>query len=164
MVALFFASQILVSGLTEMQPIYMFLVFLPVMLVGGGLEEVGRRYILQPELSKKYGFILSAVITAVIWFAWHIPLFYIPGTSQYETNLWMFAVSVLGLTFSIGAIRKISGSVFLAVLAHSMTNAGYSVFIYPKTWLGTIVMVVVMIAVSTIAVCVYNPKNKSHVL
>ena len=163
MISLFFGSQIIITGLKEMQPIYMLIAFLPVMLVGGGLEEAGWRYILQPELDKKYGFVLSSIITAIIWFAWHIPLFYIPGTNQHEAlNLWMFAIGVLGLTFSFGAIRKVSGSVFLAVLAHSMTNAGWSTFIFPRTWLGTIVSTVLLVAVSTTVVFVNNHKMKSH--
>lgn len=35
-------------------PIYAIVFMIPMMLLGGGLEEAGWRYILQPELEKKY--------------------------------------------------------------------------------------------------------------
>jgi membrane protease YdiL (CAAX protease family) len=163
MVALFYVTQILLSDAVETKPFYIFFVMLPVMLFGGGMEEAGWRYILQPELDKKYGFILSSVMTAAFWSIWHLPLFYIPGVGQYGTNFCMFAVGILGMSFSFGAIRKITGSVFLAVLAHTMTNAGYEVFIFPRIWAGTIVMAIALIIASTIAVSVHIKKLKSRI-
>jgi len=162
MVTLYYIVLVFFSDIVEIHPFYMFFAMLPVMLVGGGMEEAGWRYILQPGLDKKYGFILSSIITAIIWFAWHIPLFYIPGTGQAESmDIWMFAVGVLGMSFSFGAIRKITGSVFLAVLAHSMTNAGYEVFILSFTWKGAIITTLTLIAVSIISVFINNRKLKS---
>jgi membrane protease YdiL (CAAX protease family) len=40
-------------GLDDMSPLYMFFALLPAMIIGGGVEEAGWRYILQPELEKK---------------------------------------------------------------------------------------------------------------
>lgn len=40
---------------------------IPMMFVGGGLEEAGWRYILQPELEKKYSFTVSTIIVSIIW-------------------------------------------------------------------------------------------------
>ncbi|MDR1220404.1 MAG: CPBP family intramembrane metalloprotease [Treponema sp.] len=51
------------------------------------LEEAGWRYILQPELDKKYGFIISAIIVAPIWAIWRLPLFFIPGVDSTEQVL-----------------------------------------------------------------------------
>jgi len=73
----------------------------------------------------------------------------------------MFAVGVLDMSFSFGAIRKITGSVFLAVLAHTMTNAGYEVFILSFTWKGTIITALTLITVSIITVFINSRKQKS---
>jgi len=150
---LFFAEVEIIN------PIYMLVVLLPVMLIGGGLEEAGWRYILQPELDKKYGFILSSVITAAIWSVWHLPLFYIPGVGQYGWNFGLFAITVLGGTFALGAIRKISGNVFLCVLFHSLFNAGFSVFSVNQTLLTNSISSGILIVVSIIAVCIFSKKK-----
>ena len=42
----------------------MIIIILPMMLVGGGNEEVGWRMILQPELEKKFNFNIATIITA----------------------------------------------------------------------------------------------------
>lgn len=73
-------------------PIYMFFLSLPGNLIIGGLEEAGWMYILQPELDKKYGFVLSSVFVGIIWVLWHIPLFFIPGTNHGEGLINFFDV------------------------------------------------------------------------
>jgi len=65
-VVLFFGTNTIIWGLNEILSIYNFCMLLPMMLVGGGLEEAGWRYILQPELNKRYSMILSAIITGAI--------------------------------------------------------------------------------------------------
>lgn len=159
-VVLFYFVRIKISGLTEVQPFYMFFLLLPVMLVGGGMEETGWRYILQSELNKKYGFMLSSTFTGLIWYAWHIPLFLIPGTHQYETfNVWMYAVFVLGVAFFLGAIYTISNNVFLCVLCHTLINVGLEILISPFTWTGTIVTTVVMVLFSLAVVAVTGKRH-----
>jgi len=162
LVVLFFGTHIAVSGLAEVAPLYMFFAMLPVVFVGGGLEEAGWRYIFQPELDKKYGFVLSAIVTGIIWFVWHIPLFFIPGTSQYAAmDLWMFAVNVLGMTFFYGAIVRITGkaAVFLSILAHTLTNASFSAFLFYETWTGTMAAFAVMVGVSAILVLIHKQSH-----
>jgi len=162
-VALFFGTHIAVSGLAEMQPIYMFFVMLPMMLIGGGLEEAGWRYILQPELDKKYGFFISSAITGIIWWAWHIPLFFIPGTGQHDyINFWMFAVMIIGGTFFYGAIVRVAGKavVFLSILAHTLFNSAFNTFVFYETWAGAIAAFAVMICVSSVIVLVHKRRQE----
>jgi membrane protease YdiL (CAAX protease family) len=143
-------------GLDDMSPIYMFFAFLPIMVIGGGLEEAGWRYILQPELEKKYGYIFSSIMVAPIWAIWHLPLFFIPGVTQYGTNFGIFTIGVLGLTFALGSIRKITKNVFLCVLFHAMINAGYGIFIIRETLLGDTIAAILLIIVSIIIVIIYE--------
>ena len=53
---LFIVPQCLISGYENGAPIFAIIVMIPMMLFGGGLEEAGWRYILQPELEKKWLF------------------------------------------------------------------------------------------------------------
>jgi membrane protease YdiL (CAAX protease family) len=150
-------------GVERIEPIYVFFVSLPIMVIGGGLEEAGWRYILQPELDKKFGFILSSIIVAPIWAVWHLPLFYIQGVPQYGTNFRIFTIGVIGLTFTLGAIRKITGSVFLCILFHSMVNAGYGTFIITQTLFRNIIIAISFIIISIMAVF-FNRKIKKSKL
>ncbi|MDF2587624.1 MAG: Abortive infection protein [Anaerocolumna sp.] len=164
--ALYFFIHLVVSGRTEMVlPFYMFFLALPSNLIIGGLEEAGWMYILQPGLDKKFGYVLSSVSFGIIWTLWHIPLFFIPGTSHYEGHIdfGMFAVQLIAFRFFYGAIYKISGNgcVFLCVLCHTMFNAAnFTLGTLPMTWAGTIVANTVVVLVSIITVLTYNKKKR----
>ena len=81
--------------------VYMFFLSLPGNLFIGGLEEAGWTYVLQPGMDQRYGFVLSSILVGAIWIFWHIPLFFIPGTSHCEglIDFWMFNVQVMSLSF-----------------------------------------------------------------
>lgn len=163
--ALYFLIHLAVSGHTELVlPFYMLFLSLPGNLVIGGLEEAGWMYILQPELNKKYGFIVSSLIVGIIWILWHIPLFFIPGTNHGEglINFWMFAVQLLAFRFFNGAIYKISGKgrVFMCVLFHTIFNAASPIFgTMTMTWAGTIAANAVIVLVSIVTVVIYDKKS-----
>jgi len=159
--ALYFLTHLAVSGRAEMTlPFYTFFLSLPGGLMIGGLEEAGWMYILQPELDKKYGFILSSVFVGIIWVLWHVPLFFIPGTNHCEgfINFWMFAVQLIAFRFFNGALYKISGKgcVFMCVLFHTMFNAASPIFgTLTMTWAGTIAANAVIVLVSIATVVIY---------
>lgn len=99
---LYFSIHAFSLGRVEMVlPFYAFFLSIPGNLFIGGLEEAGWAYILQPALAKRFGYIVSCIITGIIWIAWHIPLFFIPGTTHEEglINFGMFAVQCMALRF-----------------------------------------------------------------
>ncbi len=57
------------------------------MLFGGGLEEPGWRGVLLPELRRKRSPLVASAILGPIWIVWHLPLFYLPGISQYGASI-----------------------------------------------------------------------------
>lgn len=159
--ALYFGMHMAVSDRTEMTlPFYTFFLSLPGGLMIGGMEEAGWMYVLQPELDKKYGFVLASLFAGVIWIFWHIPLFFIPGTGHYEGSIhfWMFQVQVMAISFFRGAVYKISGKgyVFVFVLFHTMFNAMAPIFsTATMTWAGTAAANAALILLSVAAVLVY---------
>lgn len=163
--ALYFGVHIAVSGRAEVVlPYYTFLLSLPGGILIGGLEEAGWMYVLQPELDKKYGFVLASVFVGVIWVFWHIPLFFIPGTNHCEglINFWMFQVQVMSFSFFRGAVYKISGKgcVFVFLLFHAMFNAAFPIFsTMTMTWAGTITANAAMILLSIGTVMIYDKKQ-----
>ena len=84
-----------INGFEIGSPIFMLIVILPMMLFLGGNEEVGWRMILQPELEKKFGFYLATTFTAIIWWLWHFPIFFIKGTANTNMNYFLFGMMCL---------------------------------------------------------------------
>lgn len=163
---LYFGIHLAVSGHTLFEfPLYVFIISLPGNLIIGGLEEAGWMYILQPTLDKKYGYVLSSVITGTIWLIWHIPLFFITGTNHGDglINFWMFAIQVMAFRFFHGAIYKISGMgyIFMSVLFHTMFNAASAVFgTITMNWAGTITANTAIIVVSIVTVQIYDKRYR----
>ena len=72
----------LFGGATMQKPLYMAVLSFPMMIIGGGVEEIGWRGFLQPALQKKFSIFISTMIVSIIWAVWHLPLWFIPGTNQ----------------------------------------------------------------------------------
>lgn len=148
MAILFILPQCLISGYEQGAPIFAIVVMIPVMLIGGGLEEAGWRYILQPELEKKFSFTISTIIVSMIWWLWHLPLFYIQGVLQYGQNYFAFGISVLGLSFALASIRKNTDSVWLCVLFHCIANSLSGIYVVNDTIWGNITAAAILILCS----------------
>lgn len=146
---IYMVSLLVTSGVKSVSPIYMFFFwFLASLLAGAGMEEAGWRYILQSELNKKFGYMLSCLITAPIHLLWHVPL----GIGG--LTLWS-AMNILGTTFAMGAIHKISkGNIFLCLLFHCMINAGMSTITPNQTTSGIVISAIILIVVSITAVSI----------
>lgn len=148
MAILFILPQCFISGYENGAPLFAIVVMIPIMFVGGGLEETGWRYILQPELEKRYSFILSTVIVSIVWWLWHLPLFYIQGVHQYGRNYFIFGIQILGLSFALAGIRKNTNSVWLCVLFHSIVNSLWGIYVIHDTMWGSITAAAILILCS----------------
>jgi membrane protease YdiL (CAAX protease family) len=144
--------QCIINGYSNGLPLYAIIVLIPMLLFGGGLEEAGWRLILQPELEKKFNFAVSTLIVAIIWWIWHLPLFFIEGVSQYGTSYLKFGISVFGLSFALASIRRNTSSVWLCVLFHCAVNALHSIYIINNNISGTIVTTIIFIILSYISI------------
>lgn len=119
---IYFLPRSILAGYNDDIPVYAIFAIMPVMLFGGGLEETGWRYILQPELEKIFNFTFATIIVGLIWWLWHLPLFFIQGVGQYGSNYFTYGLFTLGLSFALACIRKNTHSVWLCVLFHIMAN------------------------------------------
>lgn len=157
--ALFVLPQCLISGYENGAPLFTVIFMIPMMLVGGGLEEAGWRYILQPELEKKCNFFVATLLVSVIWWLWHMPLFYIQGVSQYGDSFFAFGINVLGLSFALASIRRTTESAWLCVLFHCIINSLSGIFIVNDNIWGNIASAIIMIIVSLVLVTVNDKKR-----
>lgn len=100
-------------------PCLVFMIF-----VGGGQEEFGWRGYALPVLEKKFGIWSANIILGVIWALWHIPTWFITGTTQSHMNFGGFVLLMTGYSFIFSWIRKISGNrPFSGIYAHGLANA-----------------------------------------
>lgn len=163
-VSIYYIIGCAINGFDPGAPIFMLIVILPMMLFGGGNEEVGWRMILQPELEKKFGFHLATIFTAAIWWLWHLPLFFIKGTANADMNYFLFGIMCLTLSYAFAAIRKMSKGVFPCILAHCLINGLSAIFVFHFSWLSCCVSLIVTVAVSIVALNWVLPRwdNAQH--
>jgi len=99
-------------------------------------EEIGWRGFLVPELLKFNTFTRTALISGVIWGAWHVPLIvwsdYNSGTPAWYA-LTCFSTMIISASFLFAWIRLRSGSVWPAVLLHASHNAIIQGYLNPLT-------------------------------
>ncbi len=107
------------------EPFYLIPVhFLIALVFWGPLgEELGWRGYALPRLQSRYGPQLSSMILGVIWGVWHLPLFFIGGSSQIGSNFGLYTVSVIiySLIYT-WVFNRTKGSVLISCLLHTSFN------------------------------------------
>ena len=94
---------------------------LPLMILGPISEEFGWRGFLQKKLNKDFSPIVISIIVGVVWSLWHLPLFFMVGTSQHEFNIPFisFLISITSSAFIFTYIyNKSKESLFSAIMLH----------------------------------------------
>lgn len=100
-------------------PCLVFMIF-----AGGGQEEFGWRGYALPVLEQKFGIGYANIILGIIWALWHIPTWFITGTTQSHMNFGGFMLLTIGYSFIFSWIRKISGNrPFSGLYVHGIANA-----------------------------------------
>lgn len=156
---IFILSLCVISGYENGAPLFAIFFMVPMMLFGGGLEEAGWRCILQPELEKRFNFTVATIFVGVIWWLWHLPLFFIKGVSQYGTSFIAFGINVMGLSFALAVIRKNANSVWLCILFHCIINSLQGIYIIGENIVGNIVATIVLITISYILLGIQSRKK-----
>jgi membrane protease YdiL (CAAX protease family) len=107
----------------SVRPWIMFLPLFAMMIMGGGLEELGWRGVAQPELTRAIGPAKAALSVGLIWAIWHVPLFLLPGVSQYGGNFPVFAIGVIANALMLGWLYNRTDSILLCIVFHASSNA-----------------------------------------
>ncbi|MGM0431794.1 MAG: CPBP family intramembrane glutamic endopeptidase [Spirochaetota bacterium] len=103
----------------------------PIMIIGGGLEEVGWRGIGVPELLTRFKPLIGTLIIGIIWMLWHVPLFLIPGTGQYGSDFISFAAMGFAFSLILTPLMFFSGTAVPCIIAHALFNALYATGRFP---------------------------------
>ena len=95
----------------------------PILIIGGGVEEIGWRGFLQPQLEQRFPFMVATMITALIWISWHLILWVLPSSRHYGDSIWGFMLMFISWSFIGAAIYKATKSVLVCVLYHAFINS-----------------------------------------
>ena len=124
------------------------LMFLYVMLGGGGLEEPGWRGFALPLLVKRYSPFRCSLILAVIWAFWHWPLFWLGYSAGGPFGVVLFTLGAIPLSMFFTAVYNLSdGSLPLLILLHTSFNIT-AIYLAPSTLatgLWTLLMLVIAV-------------------
>lgn len=143
------------------QPLYMGFVMIIPMIIGGGVEEIGWRGLLQPQLEEKCPHIVAAITVGVIWAVWHLPLWFIDGTNQQSLNFGWFCINTIMLSFFIGSVTYVSNSIFMAIIAHASINAFWEVMAATDEIIPSILLMFGVIIVTIVIDSLFGKKEKS---
>lgn len=155
----------LVTESTLGNPLFFYILLVPLMILGGGLEEVGWRGFLQPALEEKVGFFLATFIQGIIWSLWHLPLWFVQNANQSNFNFIAFSMYCIAFSFSLALLYRISKSVIMVVFLHAWGNVVLGgMFTYHSLTAipGTITLIfyAVEIIAATLIVAVFANQNK----
>jgi uncharacterized protein len=117
------------DGATMQKPLYVALISFPIMIVGGGIEEIGWRGSLQPALQKRFSAFSSTMIVSIIWAIWHLPLWFISGTNQSERDFISFIITTIAISFVLTTILNATKSIFMCIVFHALLNSFWSVYV-----------------------------------
>lgn len=99
------------------------------MLFGGGQEEFGWRGYALPKLERDLGYWKANILLGTIWAVWHLPLWFIPGTSQQLMHFVGFMMLTIGYSFLFSWFRKLAGEKpFSGIYVHGLANAFIPLF------------------------------------
>jgi membrane protease YdiL (CAAX protease family) len=109
----------LAAGLKTL-PLY----YVVILLIGGPLgEEIGWRGFALPRLLERRGMLGASLVVFAMWFAWHVPLFWLEGAAQKGSSIPVFALLVLASSVIFTWTYVGTGGSLLAVLLlHASIN------------------------------------------
>ena len=91
-------------------------------------EEIGWRGFAQDRLQARWSPLQASVVIGLVWALWHVPLFFVPGTFQYQLGwhsprFWIFSASLIPLSIVMTWVYNRAGrSTLAAALIHFSGN------------------------------------------
>lgn len=145
-------------------PANLIIVFIAGLFTGPIAEELGWRGYALDKLQKRISPLASSILLGFIWWAWHIPLFFMKGTSQYRMGFF----SLESFTFFLGAFslsvmftwvyNQNNRSILAAILLHFAYNFTINLF-FPLTQ-NLLILHQVLLALTALSVVLIYEKRK----
>lgn len=150
-----FGTQVIRGHILDGVRWYSFFILFIQSIIFGGIEEIGWRYTWQPMIEKRVSFELACIFTFVSWLLWHYMYFYITN-SLVTINHASFLMGLLGSCFVLGAIYRISNSLWLCVFYHCLLNVFFQT-LYGNSLKTVVISNGICIVLSVFMVRTYKP-------
>ncbi len=86
-------------------------------------EEYGWRGFALPRLQSVLGSLGASLVLGLLWAAWHLPMFIVPGSPQFGASFGAYAGAVTGYTIVHTLLyNRTGGSVFACMVFHAALN------------------------------------------
>jgi membrane protease YdiL (CAAX protease family) len=130
----------LITGFANLNPAPKFdmelmKVGIPVLVILAMGEEIMWRGLLYAEFSKKYSFIATSFIIAMLWIVWHLPVIIHTRFIYADRPMWFaliaFPINIIASSFYYNYLRMKSNSIWPCVFLHAFTNYFAFLFIEP---------------------------------
>lgn len=149
-------------GLTTKLPGVAAIVVLLIWVATGGLgEETGWRGWLMPTLTRRFGFITSSLIVAVVWMLWHLPQFaFNPGFRRMGWTTIGWAVALIAGAFWLGWLARLGNwSIIPVILWHGGFDLLTSSDLGPTTFPATVSTIVMTQAVAIVVLAFFDRRR-----
>ncbi|MEM2885281.1 MAG: CPBP family intramembrane glutamic endopeptidase [Thermoproteota archaeon] len=142
-------------------PLSIVVAFVYVFFLGGPFqEEWGWRGYALDRMQARWNALASSLALGAAWGAWHLPLFFMPGTIQSQTPVWGFMILVTcGTVLFTWLYNNTGGSILAAMLFHATNNLSFFVFPTLETALGGLYLLALNVSFAAIVSLAWGPKN-----
>ena len=142
--------------------VFMFLSieFCYLLILFGGIEEIGWRYTFQPIIEQQHNYVFSTCVTFVFWGIWHFLYFYIEGSIQF-VQVGSFLLGLLINCFILSALYYKTKSLWICVMTHALINTLSQISVGGNLMVSMICKVIIICIAIFISrgVCINNEKR-----
>ena len=138
-------------------------IFLLIFFTNALPEEFGwRGYALDP-LQERTNALGASLILGLIWAVWHLPLFFIEGTTQAAIPMYQYILQTIVLSiFYTWLYNNTSGSILIVILFHAVSNISAATVPFWTAELGRWVNFGLLVVAAVVVVSIWGGKKLSR--